>query len=300
VGPLEFGYQGLPRDPETGLIYFRNRYYDPELGRFITADPKGYVDGPSMYAFEMDDPANGSDPMGTCKDGEKWTDCIKRAAKETAQTVGEFAGGVAQGIAGSVTLDLLPGAKPKDTDSKAQRVGQIAGASLVAAVGTQATISGGTATFAACASVPVTGPVGAAGCVVGGAETLVAAATVVGSGIYLADAAKKGTSSGKAEPEEGSQKPDKDLTPAERRAKNIAKGIPESELGPSGKPKRHFVQHASEKRAKDAARATEGKGGTTVKHASPSEGEPHYHGQSQKDAQSGKGNHNRVHHEYPD
>jgi RHS repeat-associated protein len=66
VGPLEFGYQGLPRDPETGLIYFRNRYYDPELGRFISADPKGYTDGPSMYAFEMDDPANGSDPMGLC------------------------------------------------------------------------------------------------------------------------------------------------------------------------------------------------------------------------------------------
>ena len=64
VGPLEFGYQGLPRDPETGLIYFRNRYYDPELGRFISADPKGYVDGPSMYAFEEDDPANGSDPLG--------------------------------------------------------------------------------------------------------------------------------------------------------------------------------------------------------------------------------------------
>jgi RHS repeat-associated protein len=36
-----FGYHGRPVDPETGLIYFRNRYYDPELGRFITADPLG-------------------------------------------------------------------------------------------------------------------------------------------------------------------------------------------------------------------------------------------------------------------
>jgi len=63
VGNL-FGYQGLPRDPETGLIYFRNRYYDPELGRFISADPQGYTDGPSMYAFESDDPSNSSDPMG--------------------------------------------------------------------------------------------------------------------------------------------------------------------------------------------------------------------------------------------
>jgi RHS repeat-associated protein len=67
VGNL-FGFQGLPKDPETGLIYFRNRYYDPQLGRFITADPKGYTDGPSVYAFEMNDPANGSDPMGTVRE----------------------------------------------------------------------------------------------------------------------------------------------------------------------------------------------------------------------------------------
>ena len=75
VGNL-FGYQGMPRDPETGLVYFRNRYYDPELGRFITADPKGYVDGPSMYAFEMDDPANGSDPMGLADGGTDLRDVL--------------------------------------------------------------------------------------------------------------------------------------------------------------------------------------------------------------------------------
>ncbi|HXO42200.1 MAG TPA: RHS repeat-associated core domain-containing protein, partial [Thermoanaerobaculia bacterium] len=89
VGNL-FGYQGLPRDPETGLIYFRNRYYDPELGRFITADPKGYVDGSSMYAFEEDDPANGSDPMGLEDDdqGESLWDKI----------VGFFTGPVKKGV----------------------------------------------------------------------------------------------------------------------------------------------------------------------------------------------------------
>ena len=66
-----FGYQGRNLDPETGLIYFRNRYYDPQLGRFITADPKGYVDGPSEYAFETDDPANGRDPMGLLRDEQE-------------------------------------------------------------------------------------------------------------------------------------------------------------------------------------------------------------------------------------
>jgi RHS repeat-associated protein len=60
----EFGFQGLPMDPETGLIYVRNRFYDPELGTFISADPMGYVDGPSMYAFAGSNPVNLKDPLG--------------------------------------------------------------------------------------------------------------------------------------------------------------------------------------------------------------------------------------------
>ena len=63
VGNL-YGFQGRPVDPETGFVYFRNRYYDPEMGRFVTADPEGFVDGPSVYAFEGNEPANRSDPLG--------------------------------------------------------------------------------------------------------------------------------------------------------------------------------------------------------------------------------------------
>ncbi len=57
-------FQGLELDPETGLLYVRNRYFDPELGRFITADPLGYPDGPSGYGFGAGDAVNGRDPMG--------------------------------------------------------------------------------------------------------------------------------------------------------------------------------------------------------------------------------------------
>lgn len=38
-------------DPETGLIYFGRRYYNPELGRWITKDPQGPRDGPNLYAY---------------------------------------------------------------------------------------------------------------------------------------------------------------------------------------------------------------------------------------------------------
>ena len=59
-----YGFHGRPVDPETGLIYMRNRYYDPELGRFLTADPLGYIDGPSMYHYGANDPLNNGDPLG--------------------------------------------------------------------------------------------------------------------------------------------------------------------------------------------------------------------------------------------
>ena len=36
-----YGYTGRRHDPETGLMYYRNRYYSPYLGRFITHDPIG-------------------------------------------------------------------------------------------------------------------------------------------------------------------------------------------------------------------------------------------------------------------
>jgi RHS repeat-associated protein len=39
----EFGYTGRRHDAEdTGLMYFRARYYSGELGRFVSRDPLGY------------------------------------------------------------------------------------------------------------------------------------------------------------------------------------------------------------------------------------------------------------------
>ena len=52
-------------DPETALIYFGRRYYDPEIGRWITTDPKGYADGIiHLYAYVLNDPLNHWDLYG--------------------------------------------------------------------------------------------------------------------------------------------------------------------------------------------------------------------------------------------
>ena len=51
-------------DPATGLIYMRERWYDPRTGTFITPDPMGYRDASNLYAYCGGDPVNCSDPTG--------------------------------------------------------------------------------------------------------------------------------------------------------------------------------------------------------------------------------------------
>lgn len=59
-----FRYTGRKYDAETGLYYYRARYYSPTLGRFLQTDPVGYEDDQNLYAFVKGDPVNASDPWG--------------------------------------------------------------------------------------------------------------------------------------------------------------------------------------------------------------------------------------------
>ena len=80
-----YRYKGYYYDEETGMYYLKNRYYDPEICRFISADDVTVmIDSPmslgdkNLYAYSDNDPINKKDEDG------------------------EFAQFVAMGIAGAV------------------------------------------------------------------------------------------------------------------------------------------------------------------------------------------------------
>ena len=66
--PNSFKYVGEQYDGETGLIFLRKRYYDPQLGRFLSKDPfPGYVQAPQTknpYPYVANNPVNSIDPLG--------------------------------------------------------------------------------------------------------------------------------------------------------------------------------------------------------------------------------------------
>ena len=57
-------FKGQYFDAETGLHYNFHRYYDPETGRYISADPIGLAGGNNLFAYVQNDPVNFVDPWG--------------------------------------------------------------------------------------------------------------------------------------------------------------------------------------------------------------------------------------------
>jgi len=60
-----FGFAGGLYEPETGLVRFGARDYDPEVGRWTSKDPVGFGGGTScIYQYAGNDPLDWKDPTG--------------------------------------------------------------------------------------------------------------------------------------------------------------------------------------------------------------------------------------------
>ncbi|MBI1746366.1 MAG: VCBS repeat-containing protein [Acidobacteria bacterium] len=67
-GPINvnqpFTYTGREWDAVSGLHYYRARYYDPVIGRFISEDPIGFEGGINFYAYVLNNPLSFGDALG--------------------------------------------------------------------------------------------------------------------------------------------------------------------------------------------------------------------------------------------
>ena len=57
-------YTGREFDLETGLYQYRARYYDQNVGRFLSEDPIGFSGSPDFYTYTDNNPVNWIDPYG--------------------------------------------------------------------------------------------------------------------------------------------------------------------------------------------------------------------------------------------
>jgi RHS repeat-associated protein len=62
--PNRFRFTGREWDQETGLYYYRARYYDAQIGRFISEDPVRFRGGPNFYDYVNSEPTDLIDPSG--------------------------------------------------------------------------------------------------------------------------------------------------------------------------------------------------------------------------------------------
>lgn len=70
--PTDYTYTGQKMDVSDGLMYYAARYYDAQLGRFISADTivpgAGNPQGLNRYSYVLNNPLRYTDPSGHCMD----------------------------------------------------------------------------------------------------------------------------------------------------------------------------------------------------------------------------------------
>jgi RHS repeat-associated protein len=73
-----YRYTGKERDEETGLTYHKARYYAPWLGRWMSCDPEGLIDGVNVLIYVTDQPTIKVDDSGTQGGRDKYRHDFRR------------------------------------------------------------------------------------------------------------------------------------------------------------------------------------------------------------------------------
>jgi RHS repeat-associated protein len=93
------GQLGVMAEP-NGLYYMRARYYDPQVGRFISEDPIEFDGGDvNLYAYVRNNPVMLTDPWGLC--GEQpgyWSNVLTNFTDTNAAIPGALAPSLAPGL----------------------------------------------------------------------------------------------------------------------------------------------------------------------------------------------------------
>ena len=126
-----YGYTGREADEKTGLMYYRARQYDPQIGRFTSEDPIGFAGGDiNLYGYVKNNPLSSTDPSGLTEEAmiwrmqyhndpgtreyvSKWDNCFSRCLLSIYGLTGLIGGAaVASGQPISPKPFVTPGSSP--------------------------------------------------------------------------------------------------------------------------------------------------------------------------------------------
>ena len=121
ISATNYYFTGKELDDETGLMFYGARYYDPEIGRFITADPTIQfpynLQSLNRYSYCLNNPLRYIDPTGynifdDIGDwfGDVWDD-IKEGAEELWDEIKQPLM-TAAAVVLSIVLMAIPGGQP--------------------------------------------------------------------------------------------------------------------------------------------------------------------------------------------
>jgi RHS repeat-associated protein len=115
VSLKRYRYTGKERDEESGFSYHGARYYATSLGRWVSCDPSGLIDGPNLYQYTRNSPTMGTDKHGHStdllyknkSDGKKAADAAVDVAKLEKGVIDAFQEVVVQAGKGGSRIDQI-------------------------------------------------------------------------------------------------------------------------------------------------------------------------------------------------